>query len=61
MQEKTKTRTRTRTKKQDVKRRNELLQELGISVNTYYNYKYKRTPIPRLLYPYLNDLNLSLS
>jgi len=50
--------TRKRSKKRDVKQRDELLHKLGISVYTYYNYKYKRTPIPTLLYPYLDELNL---
>lgn len=49
---------RKRSTKQQMKQRNELLQRLGISQQTYYNYRQGRTPIPVILYPYLQELNL---
>lgn len=49
-----------RSTKQQVKERNELLQRLGISTQTYYNYRQGRTPIPVILYPYLQELNLKI-
>lgn len=51
---------RQRSTKQQIKERNELLQRLGISQQTYYNYRQGRTPIPVVLYPYLNELKLTL-
>lgn len=51
---------RKRSTKEQMKQRNELLQRLGISPQTYYNYRQGRTPIPVLLYPYLQELNLTV-
>lgn len=51
---------RQRSTKQEIKERNEILQRLGISPQTYYNYRQGRTPIPVVLYPYLNELKLTI-
>lgn len=49
---------RNRNTKRQTKEIRQLLNELGISVNSYYNYKYGRTEIPERLLPYLQQLKL---